>query len=135
MHLTKAEFLKIRPLNWTTQTINGKITYTTLSPQLFWLDFVKFVFLPYFRQQNGITTITNFDINQPVVLFENLELKLSNTLESIVYFAKNQKLITPTFNTYIPQLIILLFTFFAFLILFICSSLKIDFINEYKFLI
>lgn len=92
MKLTVEEFHRIRPLEWVIRSYgdNNK-SYNSpvdmIETRLFWLDFIRNVFSPKFAAQRGITHIANFDLTQPVLLSDDLELRLPSVLESVVYFA------------------------------------------------
>lgn len=95
MKLTNEEFKRIRQLQWGLNEIGGKM-YNTPSDssqtQLFWLDFMKLVFAPKFKKQFGITHIDHFDVTQPVLMEDNLNLKLPTQLETAMYYANNTTL-------------------------------------------
>lgn len=126
MLLSKSEFDLIRPLNWYKQQFGTNVYNTTDTPELFWFDFMKNVFVKYFKNQNSITAIQNFDINQPVLiedkLQDGLELKLPLLEESIIYFAKNQKPLTPNLKIPMSQTFVLILSFICFLLLFIIKN-------------
>lgn len=93
MYLTLAEFKTIRPLKWSMKEIHGKI-YRTITnvtdTKLFWIDFMRNIFAPNFKRQNGICFISNFDYTQPVFISPDLKLELPDILESVMYFSRNK---------------------------------------------
>lgn len=120
MLLTKYEFDRIRPLEWTVREFNGGSIYytpaTQTDTQLFWLDFLREIFAKKFASQSAVTSISNFDVTQPVLLKDNLELKLPDVLESCVYYASNKK--PPvTFLVNAPKLMVLAVAVFLFILL------------------
>lgn len=93
MKLTLEEFKRIRPVQWSLKNYGKHVYNTTINQtetQLFWLDFMSLVFAPKFKQQYGIPSIKNFDITQPVLLTDNLELTLPTDVETAMYFANNK---------------------------------------------
>lgn len=101
MRLTSEEFARIRELQWVLREYGGVVYNTPVdrtSTNLFWLDFMRNVFAPKYAAQRGITRIsTVYDTNQPVMLTDELDLKLPTMLETAVYFANNQTLPSPVF--------------------------------------
>lgn len=98
MLLSEKEFKLIRKINWKLQTIGDKTYYTAVSEidtYLFWFDFIRFVFAPKFKNQQGVSYIANFDITQPVLLSQDYNLKLPVLIESAIYYAENQMLKPP----------------------------------------
>lgn len=95
MFLSIDEFKSIRPFQWRIQNY-GKKNYNTLTNevdlQLWWIDFIRLIFVPNFKKQNAITSIPKFDLKQPVLLTDDLELILPNNIETIMYYAKNKTL-------------------------------------------
>lgn len=125
MLLSKSEFNLIRPLNWYKQQYGNSVYNTTDTPEIFWFDFMKNVFVNYFKNQKSITSIRNFDLTQPVLIDDKqygLELKLPMLEESIVYFAKNQKPLTPSLKIPMCQIVILIISFICFLLLFMIKK-------------
>lgn len=126
MKLSEKEFSKIR---------------TTLKPELFWFDFVRHVFLPYYQNQNAVTNITNFDITQPVILDENLNLTLPLNMEVAVYYAKNQKPLPIQLNTKISQFVVLLISIILLLLIIFLDVKRTTFprlnklLTQYKFVL
>lgn len=57
--------------------------------QLFWLDFMRYVFVPKFKRQNGVKRIASFDTSAPVVMSDSLDLTLPTPLETAIYYAEN----------------------------------------------
>lgn len=93
MKLTLEEFNRIRPLQWHLKNYANKVYNTTINQtdtQLFWLDFMRFVFAPKFKSQYGITEITAFDQTQPVLVTDDLELVLPTDIETAMYYANNK---------------------------------------------
>lgn len=113
MKLTKAEFNMIRPLQWTLQNHGDKV-YNTITNQddiqLFWLDFLRLIFAPKFKQQVGVTYISEFDQTQPVLLTDDLQLTLPTQLETAVYFANNSESPPMEFKFNIAQRTVLIIT-------------------------
>lgn len=132
MRLTLDEFKKIRKLQWNLRSFGNKTYNTTINQtetQLFWLDFMRNVFAPKFKKQFGLTYISDFDQTQPVLLTDDLELKLPTQLETAMYFANN---VTPpvTFAFNISQSIVTglaIVTLIIILILHVLYSKKINF--------
>lgn len=95
MILKEEEFQKIRPLEWTIREYGGEL-YNTLTNEtdtrLFWYDFMRFVFAPKFSRQWGVTRIQSFDQTQPVLIDDNLSLRLPTELETAAYYADNTTL-------------------------------------------
>lgn len=126
MFLTKSEFDKIRPLQWCLKDFGGKLYNTTLSKtetELFWIDFMRHVFAPKFKQQFGVQSIPNFDQTQPVILTNDLELKLPDLLETAMYYGNNQTLpfsfsidISHTFVFVVAMIIMFLLLIVAYLV-------------------
>lgn len=92
MKLTRDEFNRIRKLNWIKREY-GSAVYNTPATnreiQLFWHDFMLYVFAEKFKKQKLYTKIFEFDNQQPVLLNDSLHITLPNQLESIAYFADN----------------------------------------------
>jgi hypothetical protein len=93
MFLTKEEFAKIRNIRW--RRLNAspydKLYYVPadlVSRRLFNIDFLRYVFAPLFARQKAITRINKYDLDNDVFLGEDLELYLSNSLETVVYYAR-----------------------------------------------
>lgn len=92
MKLTLEEFKLIRPVQWRLMNCGTGMYNTPINQtdtQLFWLDFMSLIFAPKFKKQNGVPLITSFDITQPVLITDDLELKLPTQVETAVYFANN----------------------------------------------
>lgn len=104
MILKKEEFKQIRPLEWTVREYGG-VMYNTLADEtdtrLFWYDFMRLVFAPKFSRQWGVTQVPSFDQTQPVLMDDNLGLRLPTELETAAYYAD---------NTTLPMLFTLPFT-------------------------
>lgn len=95
MQMTKEEFDKIRPLQWNLINYGSKVYNTVTdatSTRLFWLDFFRYIFAPNFAKQQGITRLTNFDLEQPVLITNDLKLEIPSDVATILYFAKNDTL-------------------------------------------
>lgn len=95
MKLKPEEFALIRPLEWRLINIGTK-TYNTpksdIARQLFWLDFLRKVFVPKFKAQQTVTVLGDFDLTEPVLMSDDLELLLPPLLETVVYYATNKTL-------------------------------------------
>lgn len=95
MKLTIEEFNRIRPLQWHLKNYANR-TYNTIvsqtETQLFWLDFMRLIFAPKFKNQYGITEISSFDQTQAVLLTDDLNLVLPVDIETAMYFANNKTL-------------------------------------------
>lgn len=92
MRLTKEEFKRIRPIEWVVRDVGGQMYNVPINQtftKLFWLDFMRNVFAPKFKQQNGITAIATFDLERMVMLTDDLELELPTPLETAMYYANN----------------------------------------------
>lgn len=90
MYLTREEFAKIRPLQWTTRQYLDTLyntTSTETDTALFWYDFLRYVLAPKYKRQWAIVSLQRFDQTQPVLLTNDLRLKLPSSLETIVYYA------------------------------------------------
>lgn len=80
------------------QDIADKTYYTAVNETdtyLFWFDFMRLIFAPKFKNQQGISYIANFDTSQPVLMTTDFELKLPTLIESAIYYADNQKVDAP----------------------------------------
>lgn len=118
MFLTTTDFNKIRRINWKLQTIADKTYYTAVNEidtYLFWFDFMRFIFAPKFKNQQGVSYIANFDTTQPVLLTTEFELKLPVLIESAIYYAENQNTKAP-FSFAVSKNIILVVAQIALLI-------------------
>ena len=91
--------------------------------QLFWLDFMRNVFAEKFKNQTGIQSIANFDITTPVLLSDDLELRLPTLLETVAYYANNK---TPpvTFEIPISQTIVYILSMLFFAIVTIVALVR-----------
>lgn len=92
MYLTAEEFAKIRPIEWVAKDIGGRLVNTPTNQtftQLFWMDFVRYVFAPKFKRQSGVTSIASFDPTSPVLLSDELELQLPTPMETAMYYTDN----------------------------------------------
>lgn len=119
MFLTREEFNRIRPLQWSIRNYGEKIYNTIVGrseTQLFWLDFMRLIFAPKYQKQNGIMTIDNFDQTQPVLISDNLELILPNDIDLAIYYADNTTL-PMKFIVNLPQLLIIALAILSFIIL------------------
>lgn len=76
---------------WSLKTYNDELYYTindAVSVKLFWIDFLRNIFAKKFQNQYGIQNVSNFDLNEPVLIkVSNFDLKLPQILESIFYFS------------------------------------------------
>lgn len=123
MILTLEEFKKIRKLNWYTTKINNKLYNTTNQSELFWLDFVKNVFLPYYKKQNAVLKINDFKLTDPVYITDGLELLLPTPLESAVYYAKSESGLLQ-FSFDMPQILIVFISILVYIISIILVYIK-----------
>lgn len=73
--------------------------------KLFWLDFMRNVFAPKFKQQNGITAIATFDLERMVMLTDDLELELPTPLETAMYYANNANRLPLNFMLPVMQIV------------------------------
>lgn len=92
----------IRPLDWELRELNGVVYYTLSSDtqtRLFWYDFVRCVFAPRFAKQQAFPRLLNFDQAQPVLITDQLEIRLPPAMETVVYYAENR---TPPARFEIP---------------------------------
>ena len=92
MKLSKADFAKIRPIEWIVKDVGGKLMNTPINQtfnQLFWLDFLRYVFAPRFKQQSGVNSVSSFDITMPVLITETMDLQLPTILETAIYYYEN----------------------------------------------
>ncbi|AYP97972.1 Ac68-like protein [Mauternbach virus] len=106
MKLTEHEFKLIRPLQWALVNHGSKVYNTTANAtqtHLFWLDFMRLIFAPKFKKQHGITRVDNFDVTQPVLLTDDLELRLPTQIETICYFANNMDTLPMRFSTHLTK--------------------------------
>lgn len=117
MKLTRDQFRMIRPLQWCLRSY-GKHIYNTpidqTQTQLFWLDFMQFIFAPRFKQQQGIQKLANFDQTQPVLLTDDLIITLPTELETVFYYADN-KTLPIIFQVPCPQFVVMLLAFIILL--------------------
>lgn len=127
MKLTLDEFNSIRPLQWTLKNIGINTYYTLINQtetQLFWLDFIKNIFASKFQRQQGITNISTFDITQPVLIDDDLNIILPTQLETVCYLANNQKPLPVTFTLPVSQLLILIVAGLVYVLVLILSIIK-----------
>lgn len=125
MRLTLEEFKRIRPLRWSLRSFGDKVYNTTINQtdtQLFWLDFMRLVFAPKFKKQYGVTNIASFDQTQPVLLSDDLELRLPTQLETAMYFANNDS-VPMKFAFNISQMTIAIVAVLIIVLLIICNIL------------
>lgn len=90
MFLTEAEFAQIRPVRWGLATVGSKLVHTVMGEKdrrRFWTDFLKKVFINYFKAQS-VTQKIAFDTLTPVCMTDDYELILPPALETIIYFAR-----------------------------------------------
>lgn len=95
MKMTIEDFNKVRPLQWTIREYGSTIYNTPIDQtetRLFWLDFMRNVFAPKFSNQQAVTYIASFDVTQPVLMTDDLTLKLPTQLETVIYYADNKTL-------------------------------------------
>lgn len=121
MIMSIEEFKRIRPVKWSLKTIGYK-TYQTVNnqtdTQLFWIDFLRLVFIQKFRAQKGLTELQNIDITQPILIDpETLDIQLPDQMETVAYFANNQEPLKVLFNVNIPQIITLIVSIILFILL------------------
>lgn len=125
MQLTLEEFIRIRPLHWHTRVYGGK-TYNTpvdeIQTQLFWIDFLRLVFAPKFKSQNGVQQINNFDYTMPVLITDDRRLVLPTQMETAMYFANNQTL-PMKFSIPIKQITILVLAIVIIITTVVCHAL------------
>lgn len=121
MKLTLEEFRRIRPVQWCLRDFGKHVYNTTINQtetKLFWLDFLSLVFAPKFKSQYGVPVISEFDITQPVLLSDDLELKLPTQMETAMYFANNTT--TPIkFSVNISQLTVTIIAIIIIIVLII----------------
>lgn len=125
MQLTLEEFNRIRPLQWRLRVYAGKAYNTPVDEtqtQLFWLDFIRLVFAPKFKQQNGITKILQFDQTQPVLMTDDLNLILPTQMETAMYFANN-KTLPMKFSIPVNQIVILVVAVTIIITTVVCNVL------------
>lgn len=129
MKLTKTDFNKIRPLQWTLKEYGNQM-YNTLvdidETRLFWLDFIAHVFAPKFKNQHTITNIYNFDLEQPVLLTDSLDIVLPDELATVMYFSENTdnaKIFTLNFVT-VKLVVIISLLVYAILTVFMIVKKK-----------
>jgi hypothetical protein len=125
MRLTNEEFKRIRPLEWCVKNIGGTMMNTPINQtftQLFWIDFMRNVFAKKFKNQTGIQSIANFDTSTPVLLSDEMDLRLPTLLETVAYYADNKEPpvsfrvpIVQTIPYVLGMLILLVVTFIALL--------------------
>lgn len=119
MFLDVEEFKKIRPLRWGYMTSDGKLYHTVLGKhdrKCFWIDFLNNVFLKYFKNQNAVMQFDFDTANTVVMMTDDYELKLPQTLETILYYSKKSTPIRiETSYTCLPVLIIV-FILFAIIV-------------------
>lgn len=87
MRLSEKEFKSLVRVQWI-EKINkfGDLYYTPVdetSTRLFNMDLLKKIIAKRFQSQQAITSIPNYDISQPVILFPDLTLKLTPDIEII----------------------------------------------------
>lgn len=135
MKLTDKEFKLIRPLEWSLHSFGGEVYNTTDTPQLFWIDFMRFIFAPYYRKQRAIVRISKFDITQPVLLTADLQLTLPTELETVVYIAKNQKTLAKKFIVNLNAIVILILSILILMSIYMCEYFQIPIIEKNKFIL
>lgn len=110
MKLSLAEFKKIRTLHWRMQAIGDKVYYTVstqIETQLFWYDFIRYIFVPRFKKQNMINTISNFDQSQSVYITSDLELQLADPVMNLIFYYEENRTLPFKFFFPISQFIVL----------------------------
>lgn len=135
MHLTWQEFAKIRPLHWQLKYV-GDMVYNTpasdVETELFWLDFIRLIFAPKYKQQYGVTSIQNFDQTQPVLITDSLELILPVEMETAMYYANNKTLPAFRFQTPFKQITVLIVAIVLMLILVAYDFYRINYASSAK---
>ncbi|ATZ81517.1 Ac68-like protein [Drosophila innubila nudivirus] len=124
MKLSEHEFNLIRPLQWTLVNHGSKVYNTTANPtqtRLFWFDFMRQIFAPKFKKQYGITRVDNFDSTQPVLLTDDLELRLPTQIETICYFANNMDTLPMKFSTHITKRLTLIIAIILIILIIGCD--------------
>jgi len=124
MKLSEHEFNLIRPLQWTLVNHGAKVYNTTANPtqtRLFWFDFMRLIFAPKFKKQYGITRVDNFDSTQPVLLTDDLELRLPTQIETICYFANNMDTLPMKFSTHITKSMTLIIAIILIILIIGCD--------------
>lgn len=119
MFLTRNEFDRIRPLQWSLKNYGNEIYHTILDKteiQLFWLDFMRLIFAPKYKNQNGVVNIENFDLTQPVLMSDEMELILPTDVNMAMYYANNTTL-PMNFSINISQLTVMIASLVLFAIL------------------
>lgn len=138
MRMTVEEFHRIRPLQWTIREFGNAAYNTTVDEtetRLFWLDFIRNVWAPKFAAQRAVTSVSNFDVTQPVLLTNDLNLKLPAVLETVAYHADNSEK-PKTFALPFSQLTVFIVGILAMISLLIVSvifSSKQTSSTSYKF--
>lgn len=118
MKLTLDEFKLIRPLQYRLQDYGNMTYYSPINQtqtQLFWLDFIRLIFAKKYAQQIGRNEINNFDQTQPVLLTDDLDLKLPSPLATVVYYADN-KIAPKRFILNVNRLILVVSTIILILV-------------------
>lgn len=119
MFLTREEFERIRPLQWSLKNYGNKVYHTIIGRsevQLFWLDFMRLIFAPKYRNQYGVLNIEHFDQTQPVLLSDDLELILPNDIDLAMYYANNTTL-PMHFSVHMPQMVVFIMSLILFVVL------------------
>lgn len=125
MKLTKSEFKCIRStLTWSKQQYGNEIYNVPDSPNLFWIDFMRNIFVFYFRKQQAVTRLMDFDVGQPVLLTDNLELRLPKEMERVVYIAKNQYTPSCLIQSSISQFLVAILAILTYLFLIVWHIYK-----------
>jgi len=124
MFLTRDDFSKIRKIKWIKRELNDIIynTPATLDEtNLFWNDFIQYIFYKKYSQQNIIKRINNFNNHYPVYMTDNYELLLPKELELILEYS----------NATTPYIYSTPFSRFTILIVAIILFISAIFINFY----
>lgn len=133
MKLTTEQFMRIRPLSWTINSNSDIIYHTTDTPYLFWYDFMRKIFGPdYYSKQRTITRIVNFDMQQPVLIDNELNLLLPVDIETAIYAANNQTLPKPFFSIGLNKFMVLFVIIVLYAIIVLVDFLQLKLIQSYR---
>lgn len=138
MRLTPEQFqtiVKGRNFTWTKKDVGG-VMYNSLTNQtdtkLFWLAFFKLVFLPKFKTQKAVTRISEFDMSQPVLITDELQLSAPTMVDTVFYFADYAE--SPmSFRTGIP-ITTVFFGALVFFFMFILLSFFVPNRTKFRFI-
>lgn len=109
MRLTQDEILACGKFSWGYTIENNKRYYTLRNKtdcMLFWHNFIKNVFVNYFKSQSIVTNIPNFNQEESVCIDEYGELTLPPLLEIAVSNAKFQKIGMYSFTLNVSMLLV-----------------------------